>query len=54
MEIDEKENNENSITQEKIVFYMAKVNGIKQPNRLCEIKKWLYSKISMSLTKIII
>lgn len=50
----EKENNENSITQEKIVFYMAKVNGIKQPNRLCEIKKWLYSKISMSLTKIII
>jgi hypothetical protein len=40
--------------QEKIVAYMAKVNGIKQPNRVSDIKKWLYSKIAVSLKQIII
>ena len=40
--------------QEKIVSYMAKVNGIKQPNRVSEIKKWLYSKISVSLKQLVV
>jgi len=40
--------------QEKIVAYMAKVNGIKQPNRVSDIKKWLYSKIAVSLKQIIV
>lgn len=40
--------------QEKIVAYMAKVNGIKQPNRVSDIKKWLYSKIAVSLKQIVV
>lgn len=40
--------------EEKIVSYMAKVNGIKQANRVSEIKKWLYSKIAISLKQIVV
>ena len=40
--------------QEKIVAYMAKVNGIKQPNRVTDLKKWLYSRIEVSLKQIVI
>ena len=40
--------------QDKIVSYMAKVNGIKQPNRVSDIKKWLYSKIAVSLKQVVV
>jgi len=43
-----------NIPQELIVSYMAKVNGIKQPSRVIDIKKWLYSKIEVSLKQFII
>ena len=40
--------------QDKIVCYMAKVNGMKQPNRVSDIKKWLYSKIAVSLKQVVV
>jgi len=38
--------------QERNIMYMAKVNGVRQQPRAPDIKKWLYSKIAVSLTQV--
>ena len=38
--------------QERNIIYMSKVNGVKQSPRAPDIKKWLYSKIAVSLTQV--
>jgi len=40
--------------EEKKMVYMAKVNGVKQPNRISELKKWLYSMLAVQLQKYIV
>jgi hypothetical protein len=40
--------------QEKSMIYMAKVNGLKQPNRISEIKIYIYSKMAVSLKQVIV
>jgi hypothetical protein len=40
--------------QDRMMVYTAKLNGTKQPNRISELKKWLYSKIAVSLKQYVI
>jgi hypothetical protein len=43
--------------EEKSILYMAKVNGVKQgslENRASDIKKWLFSKIAVSLKQVVV
>lgn len=47
----------NEKAQEQSLVYMAKVNGVKQGshgNRISDVKKWLYSKLAVSLKQFII
>jgi len=43
--------------EEKSIHFMAKVNGVKQgslENRASDIKKWLFSKIAVSLKQVVV
>jgi len=51
----ETENNEKA--QEQTLIYMAKVNGVKQgapSHRMNDIKRWLYSKMAVSLKQFVV
>jgi hypothetical protein len=51
------EHREELTGEDKAIFCMAKVNGLKQgtiESRSSEIKKWLFSKIAVSLKQVVV
>jgi hypothetical protein len=51
------EHREELAAEDRSIFCMAKVNGIKQGTieaRSSDIKKWLFSKIAVSLKQVVV